>query len=249
MMSSYFEELDYRSTPIGALSLRRRHEPKLDVDVFEIKLGEEFLMSSLFTASEIALARLGLAPLAGDKLDVVVGGLGLGYTASAVLEEQKVGSLLVVEALDAVIDWHKKGLLPLGPALARDSRCRFMRADFFALAASETGFDPDMPGRLFDAILVDIDHSPEFLLDSRNAAFYLPEGLSKLANHLRPGAIFGLWSNELPDARFVARLQHAFGSARAELVTFHNPLQDRSFTQTVYLAQRPTARATGRIAG
>ena len=241
-MSSHFEELDYRSTPIGALSLRRRREPKLAVDVFEIKLGEEFLMSSLFTASEIALARLGLAPLAGDTLDVVVGGLGLGYTAKAVLEEQKVRSLLVVEALDAVIDWHKKGLLPLGPALAGDSRCRFLHADFFALAASGTGFDPDVPGRLFDAILVDIDHSPEFLLDERNAAFYRPEGLSRLAIHLRPGGVFGLWSNELPDAQFVARLRHVFGYARAEPVTFHNPLQDHSFTQTVYLAQRQVAQ-------
>src|SRR5450432_562103 len=119
-MSALFEELDYRETPIGAISLRRRRELKLDVDVLEIKLGEEFLMSSLFTASEIALARLGLAALDRNNLDVVVGGLGLGYTASAVLEEQKVGSLLVVEALDAVIDWHRKGLLPLGPALAGD---------------------------------------------------------------------------------------------------------------------------------
>ncbi len=57
-MSLYFEELDYRPTPIGALSLRRRRELSLGLDVFEIKLGDEYLMSSLFTASEIALARL-----------------------------------------------------------------------------------------------------------------------------------------------------------------------------------------------
>jgi hypothetical protein len=62
-MSLYFEELDYRPTPIGALSLRRRREFSLGVDVFEIKLGDEYLMSSLFTASEIALARLGLEHL------------------------------------------------------------------------------------------------------------------------------------------------------------------------------------------
>src|SRR3954468_6851135 len=83
-MSLDFEELDYRPTPIGALSLRRRRELTLGVDVFEIKLGDEFLMSSLFTASEIALARLGLAGLSEPGLDVVVGGLGLGYTGKAV---------------------------------------------------------------------------------------------------------------------------------------------------------------------
>src|SRR5438128_8686453 len=116
-MSKLFEELDYRPTPLGALSLRRRRELSLGVDVFEIKLGDEYLMSSLFTASEIALARLGLAELSGAELDVVVGGLGLGYTAQAVLEHEAVKSLAVVEALDAVIDCHEQGVWPLEPAV------------------------------------------------------------------------------------------------------------------------------------
>ena len=96
-MLTLFEELDYRDTPIGGLSLRRRRELRLGVDVFEIKLGDEFLMSSLFTASEIALADLGLAGLPGSGLNVVVGGLGLGYTAKAVLAHGNVASLVVVD--------------------------------------------------------------------------------------------------------------------------------------------------------
>jgi hypothetical protein len=242
-MSALFEELDYRETPIGALSLRRRRELALGVDVFEIKLGEDFLMSSLFTESEIALARLGLAEIGGQNLAVqnlavVVGGLGLGYTAKAVLEHDQVGSLVVVEALAAVVDWHRKGLVPNGPALSGDRRCRLVHGDFFTLAASEAGFDPDAPGRRFDAVLVDIDHSPDLLLDPRNAAFYQPEGLRALAAKLRPGGVFGLWSNELPDDAFTARLCNCFAQARAETVTFHNPLQNRPFTQTVYLARQ-----------
>jgi hypothetical protein len=75
-MSSYFEELDYRPTPIGALSLRRRRELSLGVDVFEIKLGDKYLMSSLFTASEIALARLGLAELSTADLVRRIAGPG-----------------------------------------------------------------------------------------------------------------------------------------------------------------------------
>jgi spermidine synthase len=236
-VSALFEELDYRETPIGALSLRRRRELRLGVDVFEIKLGEDFLMSSLFTASEIALARLGLAGLSGRNLDVVVGGLGLGYTAAAVLEHEQVGSLLVVETLAAVIDWHCSGLVPLGPGLTGDPRCRFVHGDFFALAAAAAGFDPDAPGRRFDAVLVDIDHSPEGLLDPRSASFYQAEGLRGLAAKLRPGGVFGLWSNALPDEAFTARLRDCFAQARAEPVTFHNPLQDRPFTHTVYLAR------------
>jgi spermidine synthase len=237
-MSGLFEELDYRPTPIGPISLRRRKELRLDIDVFEIKLGDEFLMSSLFTASEIALARLGLAALAGDDLAVVVGGLGLGYTAQAVLEDDKVGALVVVEAFEPVIDWHREGLVPLGPALTGDPRCRLVQGDFFALAASDAGFDPDAPGRKFNAVLVDIDHSPEALLDDRSAAFYSEAGLTRLSKHLRPGGVFGLWSNDRPDETFTARLAAVFAEARAEEVTFHNPLQDKPFTQTVYLGKR-----------
>ncbi len=67
-MSANFEELDFRPTPIGVLSLRRRRRPSSDIDVYEIKLGDEFLMSSLFTVAEIELARLGLAALAAPQL-------------------------------------------------------------------------------------------------------------------------------------------------------------------------------------
>ncbi|MDP4689153.1 MAG: hypothetical protein NWS32_00155, partial [Candidatus Nanopelagicales bacterium] len=84
-MSRRLEELDWSDTPMGELTLRRRRDPVVDVDVFEVKLGEDFLMSSLFTVAEIALSRLALAQLDDEPLDVVVGGLGLGYTATAAL--------------------------------------------------------------------------------------------------------------------------------------------------------------------
>ncbi len=242
-MSASFEDLDYCPTPIGALSLCRRKELKLGVDVFEIKLGEDSLMSSLFTESEMALADLGLAELHGEGLDVVVGGLGLGYTAKAVLEHSTVNSLIVVDALKPVIEWHETGLLPLGQALAGDTRCRFVHGDFFALAGSEAGFDPGAPGRRFDAILVDIDHSPAFLLNAQNRSFYEPDGLRALAGHLRPGGVFGLWSNDRADEGFVDRLAGIFAHAGAEPVTFHNPLQDRPFTQTIYLGRKQSEAA------
>ncbi len=237
-MSRLFEELDFRPTSIGTVSLRRRFEPKLNRDVLEIKLGEEFLMSSLFTESEVALAKLGLDCLTGGDLDVVVGGLGLGYTAKAVLDNPDVRSLIVVDALEPIIEWHESGLLPLGPSITGDSRCRLQLGDFFELAASDTGFDAKQPRRAFDAILVDIDHSPEALLDENSASFYQPPGLAKLAGHLKPGGVFGLWSNDRPDDRFTDRLAGVFGDARAEAVTFHNPMQEREATQTVYIAVR-----------
>jgi len=242
-MSRMFEELDYQLTPIGALSLRRRRDLTTGDDIFEIKLGDEFLMSSLFTSSEIALGRLGVSELAAgdyakrDGFDIVVGGLGLGYTARAVLEHDAVGSLVVVDTLAAVIEWHETGLLPLGAGLSADPRCRFVHGDFFELSASVGGFDAAHPGAKYDAILVDIDHSPEQLLDDGSAGFYLHEGLQRVASHLHPGGVFGLWSNDRPDAAFVARLKEVFAVARGEPVVFHNPIQNREAVQTVYLAR------------
>ncbi len=121
-MSARIEELAWQSTEMGEITLRRRREPTLDVDVFEVKLGDEFLMSSLFTVAEIELAHLGLAQVDGDNLDVLVGGLGLGYTAQAVLEHERVETLTVVDAVDAVIDWHQRQLLPVSPSLVSDPR-------------------------------------------------------------------------------------------------------------------------------
>jgi len=237
-MSAMFEELDYQVTPIGSLSLRRRKALTGDgSEVYEIKLGDEFLMSSLFTVAEAALARLGLAQALGDSLEVVVGGLGLGCTANAALDDPRVRSVLVIEALEPVIDWHERGLLPLGPHLTQDARCRFVRGDFFARAASSDGFDPDRPGRRFHAILVDIDHSPRDVLHPSHAAFYEPEGLDRLARHLHPGEVFALWSNDPPEEAFCARLASIFASASAEAVTFHNPLQPDHLAQnTIYIA-------------
>jgi spermidine synthase len=237
-MPKLFEELAYRETAKGLLSLRRRRHLQLGVDVLEIKLGEEHLMSDLFTVSEIALARLGLAAIQRGGSDVVVGGLGLGYTAQAVLEHDSVSGLLVVEALDAVIDWHNEGLIPLGQKLSRNRRCRFVLGDFFAMSKSVCGFDPDWPGRKFDSILVDIDHAPDRFLDGSSADFYETSGLEQLQSHLQLGGIFGLWSDDQPDEDFVSRLSAVFESAWAVPVTFTNPLQDRPFTQTVYLARK-----------
>jgi spermidine synthase len=239
-MSADFSELDYRQTPLGELTLRRRRVAALDgLEVFEVKLGDAFLMSSLFHEVEVALADLGLAALDAPELDVVVGGLGLGYTAFAALKHPAVRSLLVIEALNAVIEWHMRGLVPLGPALTGDPRCRFIHGDFFALAAApEPGFDGEKAGRKFHAVLLDIDHSPKNLLHSRHAAFYEPDGLRHLAANLHPGGNFALWSDDPPDADFLSALHQVFATANAHVVSFFNPLLERDSASTVYVARR-----------
>ena len=232
-----FEELDCRRTPMGELILRRRTELSLDIEVYEVKLGEEFLMSSLFTEGEIALARLALEKAGGGPLDVVVGGLGLGYTARAVLAHASVRSLLVIEALPEVIQWHRQGLVPLGSELTGDPRCRFLDGDFFALARG-AGFDPRDPARRFDAVLLDVDHSPRHVLHSSHAGLYTLPGLQALGAHLRSGGVFALWSNDPPDEAFLSELARCFSRAEARVVRFDNPLHGGESSNTVYVAHR-----------
>ena len=234
-MSRRFEELDWQNTEMGEISLRRRLERTLEVDVYEVKLGEEFLMSSLFPVAEIELARLGLAACAGAELDVVVGGLGLGYTAVTALEEPRVRSLVVVEALGPVIGWHEKHLLPDAETLTSDPRTRLVQGDFFALAAARGGFGADGPDRVH-AVLLDIDHTPQHVLHPSHAAFYTPQGLRALHGHLHPGGVFALWSDDPPDADFVNLLRAEFGSAEAHVVSFANPLTGGTSANTVYVA-------------
>ena len=238
-----FEELDYRETPLGAISLRRRSEPRLGGKVlYEVKLGEEFLMSSLFVEAEEQLAILALQSLDTEKLDVVVGGLGLGYTAAKALENEAVRSLLVIEVMAPVISWHQLGLIPLGDKLAMDSRCSLVHGDFFKLAGSSGSFDPDNSRRLFHAVLLDIDHSPSHWLDASNSAFYTDSGLTALAASLHPSGVFGLWSNDPPDEAFTRLLNEVFSSAKSQRVTFPNPYTEGESSSTIYLAYKEAAQ-------
>ena len=221
---------------MGVISLRRRLEPSLNVDVYEVKLGDEFLMSSLFTVAEVALARLGLAQAGDADLDVVVGGLGLGYTAQAALDDPRVRSLVVVEALGEVIGWHQ-----------RASASRHRRPGVGSAGSPATGrllrhgrqrrrLRSGDPGRRFHAVLLDIDHTPRHVLHPSHSAFYTPAGLGKLVGHLHPGGVFALWSDDPPDPDFEAVLAEVFDRSEASVVRFPNPLTGGYSTNTVYVA-------------
>ena len=232
-MSTRFEELDFSRTEIGDVALRRRTDPATGIDIFEVKLGDEWLMSSMFTVAEVELARIGLARLSGFGFDVVVGGLGLGYTAATVLEDSRMREMIVVELLDPVIGWHERGLVPLGATLVGGPRCRLELGDFFAMAKG-AGFDPDEPDRLFDAVLLDIDHSPVHVLADGSASFYGVEGMRALASHLKQGGVYAMWSNAPPDTTYLEVLAQVFTDVESKVVTFPNPLQGRNATATIY---------------
>lgn len=228
-MTPRLEELDWQQTPMGELTLRRRLEPLVGVEVYEVKLGDEYLMSSLFTLAEEELARLGLDAVAGSGLSVLVGGLGLGYTAVTALDDARVSSLVVVDALPAVISWHERELLPVSARLVRDPRTRLELGDFFAWMRGE-------PGELYDAILLDVDHSPYHQLDPSHADLYTADGLRRMTRHLAPGGVFALWSDDPPDEPFLDVMRTVFGTVRAQVVRFDNPLTGGVSSNSVYVA-------------
>lgn len=229
-MSRRLEEIDWCETPMGVISLRRRREPVVNRDVYEVKIDDEFLMSSLFTVVEQELAHLVLAQLSGSALSVLVGGLGLGYTARAALSDGRVSSVRVVEAVAPVIDWHRRDLLPDTIGLAADPRCGLVRADFFVVIAGAAD-------RRYDAVLLDIDHSPANLLHPSHASFYQPDGLARLGDFLVPDGVFGLWSDDPPDPEFEATLRDTFIESSSHVVTFDNPLTGGQSASTVYVAR------------
>ena len=236
-MGRNFEELDRQATPMGEITLRRRLEPTLQIDVFEAMLGEEHLMSSLYTVAEMALADLGLGAVGGTGLDVVVGGLGLGYTATAALADDRVGSLRVIEALPEVIGWHERRLLPESDRMVDDERCHLVPGDFFAIVRDGSSFGVDGP-ELVHAVLLDIDHTPTHLLHPGHADLYTPDGLRRLAGRLHPGGVFALWSDDEDDA-FLATARTVFGHCEQHVVPFPNHHTGRDATNAVFVATDP----------
>lgn len=233
-MIARFEELDWQETRMGELNLRRRTDSETGELIYEVKLGDEYLMSSLFTVAEEELARLGLAATVGDSLAVLVGGLGLGYTAVTALADARVVRLDVIDALTAVIGWHERHLLPVSAALVDDPRTTLVHDDFFAVMRRSVE-----PGETsYDAILLDVDHSPRHTLDPSHADLYTAAGLGRLAARLTERGIFALWSDDPPDADFLAVLTSVFDEARAHEVVFDNRLTGGSSSNTVYVARR-----------
>lgn len=231
-MHPAYEELDFRHTALGELLLRRRKPVRLpDTWVYEVKLDERFLMSSLVHVGEDELARLALERLEGNGWRVLVAGLGLGHTAAAALAWEQVGSLLVVEYLSEVIAWHERELVPLGAELRADRRCRFVEGDAFArLRAAE-----DEP---YDAVLIDVDDSPEHLLSPAHGTFYTDVGLDEAARSVRPGGVFGLWTAGPVQPAFLERLRRVFETAEAHAIEFDQPLHEGRDENTVYVAVR-----------
>lgn len=230
MTHSNVEILFYEETPLGILCLRRRallSEPGKTIT--EITLNHEFLMSSYNTASERALANHALRMHQGKGLSVLVGGLGLGYTAHEALQSEKVASVEVIELLPQVIGWLDNDMLPLSKDLKKDVRLTVLHADIYKklLNASE---------RKYDIILIDVDHSPHEQLSGDNHLFYTIEGLKRAKSHLVPHGILGVWSYA-QSSPFEKALRKVFTEVSVKTVGFKNTLLNEEHEDWLFFAQ------------
>ncbi|MEM7408746.1 MAG: spermidine synthase [Myxococcota bacterium] len=216
---SNIEYLESEESSLGIVCLRKRELlSRPGMVVHELTLDHHYLMSTCNTASERALASRSIETHGGRDLDVLVGGLGLGYTAAAVLESPAVRHLEVVEFLSPVVDWVRDGRVPLSPVLLADDRFHTRVDDVYGELWAP-------PERQWDLVLVDVDHSPEEPLGRESERFYSEAGLRHAKAHLKPGGILGVWSHA-PCAPFVARLEGVFERVWTESIDFRNPLLD-----------------------
>lgn len=218
-------EVARAETERGELVLRRRTTPD-GPDVLELRANGVFVMDTLETSSEIELAAVAL-DLVDEPRDVVIGGLGLGYTLQRVLADHRVEQATVVEIEDALVEWMRGGTIPHGPALLADSRVKVVTADI-SMAIAEAR-------HTYDLVLLDVDNGPGYLVHDDNEGLYSPTMLARCRDLLNPGGVLVVWSgNAAPD--LLVRLQEAFGGAEERAVDVL--LQDRPEQYYLYLARR-----------
>ena len=193
----------------GELVLRRRTDDNA-VDVLELRVNGVFVMDTLETSTEHALAEVALAQVA-DPRNVLVGGLGLGFTMHAVLEDVRVEKVVVAEIEGALIDWMRDGTVPLDIAVAVEELT---------------------PGG-YDLVLLDVDNGPGHLVHDGNARLYRHDFLAAVRRALAPEGVLAIWSaDQAPDLE--AALREVYGDVSP--LTYDVDLQGRPEHYWLYVA-------------
>jgi spermidine synthase len=210
-----FQLLARADTVIGELVLRRR-ELQVEPGVFitELLVDERMLMSDFNTVSERALARAGVARCRGERLSVLVGGLGLGHTAHETLASDRVARVDVVEFVPEIVQWFEAGLIPLAAEVGADPRFGVIHDDVYARISRPAA-------ERYDLILVDVDHAPDDPLLTQSGSFYTPGGLRRASAHLAPGGLLAVWSYAESPA-FESALREVFAHVETESTFFRD---------------------------
>lgn len=200
-------------------------------DEFSIRLsgirGE--LMNSRLYNSEKELAELGCAHLKStDNAQVLVGGLGMGYTLAAALKSVHENSqVTVAELIPEVVEWNQGPLGNCANNPLQDPRTKVHVGDVRELLTIRRP--------TFDAILLDVDNGPEGLTQNNNNSIYSPQGLQDIYQTLRPKGMLAIWSAG-PDHKFTLRLKKAGFKADTRIVRARPGKGSR---HTIFLARKP----------
>ena len=220
------EEVARAESERGEIVLLRR-----DTGALELRVNGVFVMDTVETSTEQALAEAALA-VVDEPRGVLVGGLGLGFTAHAVLADPRVEKVAVVEIEDAIVGWMRDATVPHGPAFLADERLTIVVADVRAAVAEATPAS-------YDLVLLDVDNGPGYLVHDSNAEVYAVPFLRQLHDLLhdllRPGGALVVWS-AAPDRALGEAVEQVFGAVAP--VPFDVQLQGRAEQYWLYQARR-----------
>ncbi len=198
-------QLDRTTIPgdAGELRLKQRGSE------FSIMLGSTELMNSRLSGSEEALAALSCERISGRRSpNLLIGGLGMGFTLRAALKNLPEDSgVVVAELVPAVVEWARGPLADIHAGTLDDPRVRVHIGDVGTLIRSQTN--------AFDAILLDVDNGPDGLTRASNDDLYSYEGLRAAKAALRQNGVLAIWSSAR-DQAFTKRLR-ATGFVTEEL--------------------------------
>ncbi|MFJ9901625.1 spermidine synthase [Streptomyces sp. NPDC101152] len=214
--------LDRREGPYGEVVLRRHGE------LLQIIANGCFLMDTSDGRSERLLIDAALAALGGREApDVLIGGLGVGFSLAHAAADPRWGAITVVEREPAIIDWHLRGpLADLSARALEDPRTRIVEADLVAHLGETSA--------TYDALCLDIDNGPGWTVTEDNDGLYSPAGLASCARALKPGGVLAVWSAQ-PSPEFEGTLRNAgFQQVRTEEIPVARGVPD-----VVHLAVRP----------
>ena len=210
-------------TPEGTLLVLQQHDGQ-----HFLKIGGVQLMSTTAAASEQRMAELACAALPA-RPRVLIGGLGFGFTLRRVLELcPQDASVVVAELLPEVVAWNREFLIEVNGRLLDDLRVHVHTGDVGELIA---GCGPAR----YHAILLDVDNSPDPLVQQGNARLYAAGGLVRTRAALHPGGRVVFWSANR-DSEFAKSLERVF--KKVECVGAKAYPQAKRFTHTLFVADR-----------
>ena len=220
--------------PYGEVVLRRRFggdgrgEPAPDEFVDELIVNGAFAMDSAETGSERALGRIPF-PFPGAR--VLLGGLGLGYTANELLDAD-VAILDVVEIEPALVAWARQRMTVGLGRIADDPRVRLTVSDIAAVLRRADSAE-------WDAIVLDVDNGPDFLIHEQNAGLYSLGGLRSAYERLTPSGLLAIWCQGPSPA-----LQATLSELGPSPGQYRHPVRrgEREWSYAIYTVRRTPVR-------